>query len=223
MRQLLCFLLAAATSSAILAQGRGPGAIEYKTVPGALASLKAKKGTTVSVRDGYTVIEDKAADAVWSFVPPGHPAYPAVVRRSAVLKDGKAGVALATLCRSGKRACDQLVADFEQRDPQVAGEVRAKAYDARGVPLSEVEVERLGEDVYRLTLTSFTSKTLTAGQQELQARAQQLCGAKSVDFGKYEFKLVESFRDSGKDRGHFLLKQELACGGADMAAPASKP
>jgi hypothetical protein len=218
MRQLLCFLLAAATSCTVLAQGRGPGAIEYKTVAAALADLKARNSGSISIQGGYTVIDDKAGNAVWSFVPVGHPAYPAVVRRGIIVKpNGMTGIAMATLCQSGKTVCDKLVAEFEQRDAQVAKEVRAKAYTAQGVPVSTVEVERLGEDAYRLILTSFTSKTVQAGQQELQAKARQLCGTKSPYLGKYEYNLSESFRDNSKDHGHLLLKQQLSCG--DGAAP----
>jgi hypothetical protein len=219
MQKIVCVLVAAAMSCGALAQGSSP--IKYQTVARALADLKAKKDNTVSIRDGWTIIDDKAANAVWSFVPPGHPAYPAVVRRAAVVRDGKAGTATVSLCQSGKKACDNLMAEFERKTTQAPQEVRARTYDAKGKPVSHLDVERLADDEFLLVLTSFTSKTAQAGQQELQSQAQQLCGTKAASFGKYEFNLLESFSDGGKDKGNLLLKQHLRCGDAQAAPAAS--
>lgn len=208
MKTIFCLLLAAATSCAVLAQGRA--SIGYQNVADALAGLKARKDVVISTRDGWTIVEDQARNITWSFVPAGHPAYPALIKRAAVVRDGKAGIATTQLCQAGKSACDNLSAEFEHLNQ----DLRAKTYTAQGVPVSEIAVEPLGEDAYRLMLTSFTSKSASAGQQELMPKAKQLCGGKAANFGKYQFNLHQSFKDGGKDQGHLSLTQELTCGEA---------
>ena len=219
MRKILLVLLAAAVSFPALAQ-KGT-AIGYRTVAAAMADLKAKKGTSISIHGGWTIIEDKASDAVWSFVPAGHPAYPAVIRRTVVVRDGKAGIATESLCQNNKTACDKLMDEFEKKYERLD----AAPARGQGLAVSEIQVQRLGEDAFRLVLTSHASKNAQAGQRELLPKAKELCGARNAHFGKYEFDLLQSFRDGGKDQGHLLLKQSLTCGEAVLpnAAPAEIP
>src|SRR6188508_1435565 len=61
-----------------------PTSIGYATVKDALAALKAKSGVTFRNQDGWTVAEDKEKIVTWMFVPPDHPAYPSVIKRSLI-------------------------------------------------------------------------------------------------------------------------------------------
>ncbi|MES2318484.1 MAG: DUF4019 domain-containing protein [Pseudomonadota bacterium] len=215
MRKILCALTTAAISCAALAQGSSIG---YRNVATALADLKAKKDVQITLQGGWTIIDDKAGDAIWSFVPASHPAYPATIKRAIVVRDGKVAIAMASLCQASKAACDKLMIEFEQMNTQVQHEVRARQYTSAGVPVSEIDVEQLGEDAYRLTLKSYTSKSAVAGQRELQARAKALCGARNAHFGKYVFDQVESLAGpKSKGVNHLLLKQEIKCGESEPA------
>ncbi len=212
MRKILCLLLAAA--STVPAFARENSAIKYRTVAAAMADLKAKKDATISVQNGWTVIEDQAGAAIWSFVPVGHPAYPAVIRRAIVVQDGKSGIATESLCQASKSACDKLMDEYEKAGSHASADARTSAIGAHGTPARDIQVQRLGDDAFRLVLTSYTSKTAEAGQRELLSKAQQLCGTKPANFGRYEFNLIESFRVGGSDKGHLELKQTISCGEA---------
>ncbi len=101
--------------------------IGYPNPDAALAGLKAKPGTQVSAKDGWTVINDPSDGALWSFPPPGHPAYPSAVKRTPVQKDGQVILNLQVICGAGKAACDDLVRSFQALDNQVAAEMQAEA------------------------------------------------------------------------------------------------
>jgi hypothetical protein len=93
--------------------------IGYPNVAAALAGLHARPGVVFSTKDGWTVASDQAASAVWSFAPPGHPAYSAAVKRSVVEENGAVRVKMEVLCEASKAACDDLVRTFEQLDAQI--------------------------------------------------------------------------------------------------------
>ncbi len=82
---------------ALGAQAQTPTAdsarLDYPSVAAALHDLEARdgNGTVVTHSDGWTIINEPLASAQWSFVPAGHYAYPAVVRR--VIKRGPSGTA----------------------------------------------------------------------------------------------------------------------------------
>lgn len=94
--------------------------IGYPTVTAALAALHARAGVVFSVTDGWTVAHDEAARVVWSFPPPGHPAYPAAVKRSVVEKNGVVQLDMQVLCEASKAACDDLVRTFQKLNAQVS-------------------------------------------------------------------------------------------------------
>jgi hypothetical protein len=81
-----------------------------------MEALRHKSGVKISNSGGWTVIADESNSnfTLWSFVPPGHPAYPAVVRRQIIQNDHGISVAMSVLCEAPKAPCDKLVADFEQ-------------------------------------------------------------------------------------------------------------
>ncbi|MES2016221.1 MAG: hypothetical protein V4484_06965 [Pseudomonadota bacterium] len=198
MQKILCVLLAAATALPVFAQSRA--SIGYANVADALAALKAKKDAVVSDQHGWTVIEDKAGAATWTFVPRGHPAYPALIKRALVASDGKSGVAITQLCHAGKTVCDKLVTEFDNLNKR-----------APELPVAGITVEQLGADAYRLVLTSFTSDSSHTGQQELMPKAKQLCGAKAPILGKFSYNLQVSFTNGRKDKGPMVLTQEISC------------
>jgi hypothetical protein len=81
-------------------------------VDGALAALHSKAGVVFTSHDGWTIAEDDATQTTWSFPPPGHPAYPAAVKRQVIEKDGAASIEMNVLCLATKTACDDLVRSF---------------------------------------------------------------------------------------------------------------
>jgi hypothetical protein len=100
---------------ALFAQTTAPTGVGFKSVADALAALKTRPGTklTVSQPDSWTIITEQGGSVVWSFTPATHPAHPAVVRRSIVVgEDGVPRIELAALCQADKAACDRLMKDF---------------------------------------------------------------------------------------------------------------
>lgn len=115
-------------------QESAPGSFKsrfgYATVQEALQSLKAKANATVEVSkpDGWTIVTEPAPEhAVWSFTPPGHYAYPAVVRRAVKQRpDGDLYVEMAALCQAEKEPCERLIREFQQLNDRMAEDVRKR-------------------------------------------------------------------------------------------------
>lgn len=143
-RSLLLLLVSGAASLAALAQPAG--GIGFATVAAALDALKARSDVTVSDRGGWTIIEDRAAKAFWSFTPLGHPAHPAAVKRTIVSRDGNLAIEMGVLCQAAKPACDRLVAEFQQLNEQMGQSTRANPPPAQGadeqgrVPAAKVQL-----------------------------------------------------------------------------------
>jgi hypothetical protein len=49
--------------------------------------------------------------SLWSFVPEGHPAYPAAVDRKVVQQENDLFIQMSVLCEASKAACDALVTE----------------------------------------------------------------------------------------------------------------
>lgn len=207
----LCLLLAALSFGAV---AQGQGGVGYPTVDAALQALEARSDVRISVQGGWTIAEDRAAGAVWSFTPPDHPAHPAVVKRAVVERDGQAFIDMTALCQASKGACDKLIADFQALNERTAQSARK----APAVPPSVVEAERIGDDSFRLTLKSFRSASVDAGQQELLPKAREVCAGKNISYGHYQFDLLEPFSGPSNQRS-LVLKQEITCGGAGSPPP----
>jgi hypothetical protein len=92
---------------------------EYKTVASALEGLRAKDGVKTSIQAGWTIIEDQSTFSVWSFTPSGHPAYPAVIRRTVVKRGDQISLQTNVLCEAAKAACDAMVAEFARLNEKV--------------------------------------------------------------------------------------------------------
>lgn len=91
----------------------------------ALAALHSKAGVVFTNQDGWTVAEDAATQTIWSFPPPGHPAYPAAVKRQVVEQAGAVSIKMSVHCGATKKACDDLVRSFEQLNAQMAASMRS--------------------------------------------------------------------------------------------------
>jgi hypothetical protein len=102
---------AAASAPAPLAESPH-SSIGYPTVAAALADLKSRRDVTISTEKGWTIANDSASRALWSFSPADYPAYPAAVKRQVIEKDGLVTVEMNILCQAGKAACDDLVRSF---------------------------------------------------------------------------------------------------------------
>ena len=88
--------------------------IEFVNVDEALAALKAKPGTEFRTEGpGWIIVKD--GDAVWTFVPENHYAYPALVRRNLELENGTWFMRTRVLCRI-EAACQSLAADYRKAD-----------------------------------------------------------------------------------------------------------
>jgi hypothetical protein len=87
--------------------------IGYPSVAAALGAMRARKDVKASVQGGWTVVTEQDGLTLWSFTPEGHPAYPAVVKRQMVQKDGAWYVNMNALCETTKAACDKLIEDFK--------------------------------------------------------------------------------------------------------------
>jgi len=89
-----------------VALGQTPGSlpespdstIGYPGVQAALDALHKKPGVTFKSESGWTIATDEAAFAVWSFAPKEHPAYPAVVKRAVVTRNGATYVDMSAQC-----------------------------------------------------------------------------------------------------------------------------
>lgn len=76
--------------------------------------LGAKPGVKRSSQNGWLIAADDATRTVWSFAPPGHPAYPTVVRRQVAQGAGGLDIAMAVRCEAAKPDCDELARTFAQ-------------------------------------------------------------------------------------------------------------
>ncbi len=213
-------ILAGLLNAANLVGAQGSRDIGYPSVAAALEALKARKDVKISVQGGWTIADDPANRALWSFTPMGHPAYPAAVRRALVEVKGNVVIETKALCEASKAACDRLVEDFKELNNKAAQDARASreaTAAAKPAPASEISVQRIADDTFSLTLKSYRSATVQAGQEELLPKAAELCGERKFDFTKYQFEAMEAL-DPGAAKGALLLKQEIHCGGNGLPA-----
>jgi hypothetical protein len=125
MRMLFCLVFTFANLAVAQAQpGKSPQGGEYATAAAALKALRAKSGVKISTQAGWTVVEDRSTLSVWSFAPPGHPAFPAAVRRKVVQEGSNILVQMNVLCEAPKPACDAMVAEFQKLNGQVRDDLK---------------------------------------------------------------------------------------------------
>jgi hypothetical protein len=121
-------VLAAALVAASPAHAQDkPRPLGYAKVADALAALEKNPDATISHRDGWTVVTVKKPElAVWSFVPKGHDAYPAVVRRLVRKTDKGTFVEMKVLCEAKQEPCRRLALQFQQMTAQMQRALEAK-------------------------------------------------------------------------------------------------
>jgi hypothetical protein len=105
----------------VSAQGGTPLPVEfngsdigYPSVAAALAALRSLPEVHIVVTDGWTLADDAAHDTFWRFTPPGHPAWPSVIKQMMVLRDDRIAVDLHIRCEATKAACDALLVDVQR-------------------------------------------------------------------------------------------------------------
>jgi hypothetical protein len=86
--------------------------VGYDTVAEALAAVRSKSGVVFTTENGWLIATDEAAYTIWSFAPPGYPAYPAVVKRQVIAQGSGSQIKMTVLCEASKEACDDLVRTF---------------------------------------------------------------------------------------------------------------
>jgi hypothetical protein len=127
LRMLISLLFVSATANAQL----GPlpeverSSIEYESTAEALAALRSKPGVEMTVQGNWTIAYEPRRHVIWSFAPTEHPAYPAVVKRAIVEKDGSMVVEMAVKCQASKAACDDLVREFIRLNEAMRKSVQA--------------------------------------------------------------------------------------------------
>jgi hypothetical protein len=106
---------------------RDARSLGYTHVADALEAVPKLPGAKVTHQDGWTVVSvPKPEIAVWSFVPEGHEAYPAVVRRLVRKSDKGTFLEMKVLCEGKKDACQKLTAQFQQMTEQMQQAMRAR-------------------------------------------------------------------------------------------------
>jgi len=87
----------------------GAPTIGYPTVQAALEALRNKPGVKFRTENGWLIAQDDDEIAVYMFVPKDHPAYPTVIKRSVVNRDGKGYMETNVRCEASKPTCDDLM------------------------------------------------------------------------------------------------------------------
>jgi hypothetical protein len=132
MSAFLCFNLlvvhAAQAADDAASEARIEAVIEYPSVAAALEALRTDPAAQLESQAGWIVVasSERGNPVLWSFTPEGHPAHPAVVKRTALEKKGTGFVELATLCQGPEAACVELLDEFRQIAQQVAQSNLAK-------------------------------------------------------------------------------------------------
>jgi hypothetical protein len=101
--------------------------IEYESPADALVALRSKPGVEISVQGGWTIAYEPASHVIWSFTPEKHAAYPSVIKRAIVEKDGSVFINMDVKCKASKEICDELVRDFIQLNENMRSSMQSKA------------------------------------------------------------------------------------------------
>jgi hypothetical protein len=109
---------AAGAASAQETQGSGPF-FGYQSVTAVQAALQTRPKMQVYGRNGWTMIADPKSSVVWSFAPPGDPAYPAVIRRSIQREGGQLVMQTCIRCESSQAECNAASRRFQRMSAPV--------------------------------------------------------------------------------------------------------
>jgi hypothetical protein len=122
--------LAPATQAPSAAPAASDAGFGYPTVAAALAALHADPGVLWKEQDGWTLALDKAHQTIWSFTPPGQPAYPAAIKRVFVKRETGTAIEMKVLCQAPRPACDAMVRKFAERTQAAIVHQRERAASA---------------------------------------------------------------------------------------------
>ena len=82
--------------------------IGFASLEEATKALRAKPGVTFRNQAGWVVAEDTQASTVWLLTPPGHPAYPSIVKRTLVNSADGAYFETNVRCFASQEVCDKF-------------------------------------------------------------------------------------------------------------------
>jgi hypothetical protein len=133
----LCGIVLLIATHAFAQQAEPERGIGYPSVAAALEALKARSDVHISHHGEWTIANDARDGAIWSFAPPSHPAHPAVVKRSAVQRDGQVWIDMRALCQAEKAACDKLMEEFKALNQRVIAEAQQRAQKSTPAPSEE--------------------------------------------------------------------------------------
>lgn len=128
--------------------------IGFATVAEAFATLRSRPGVEISRQGGWTIITEPTSRTVWTFPPPGHPAYPSVLKRSLGLRDGSTYLDMKVLCESTKAACDQLVIDFQQLNQRTTVSVQGQRPGASAAAPDQRPLAKTAKSLEEINITS---------------------------------------------------------------------
>lgn len=96
--------------------------IGYPSIEAALAALHADPTAQFETQQGWTLVANRegANPVQWFFTPPGHPAHPAVVKRTAIERNGTGFIDLGALCYGPESECFTLIDGFRQQSQLAA-------------------------------------------------------------------------------------------------------
>ena len=116
MRTIAMMFFACSVQGAFAADDE-PAPIGEANVAAVLEALRADASAQFREQRGWTVVASREAGepVEWFFTPEGHAAHPAVVKRTAIERDGVGMIDLAALCHAEQAACDRLLDDFRQQ------------------------------------------------------------------------------------------------------------
>ena len=106
-----CALLAACASQRNREQ---TSVIGYSSVAEARHAVMKQPGATSLEERGWLIVVDPNHYTLWTFTPPGHEAYPAVVKRVITQEKDNVYVQMTALCQAEKPACDRLFDRFKR-------------------------------------------------------------------------------------------------------------
>lgn len=115
MRQRQRKILFVVTIAVLLAPGlyaaqTSRSGIGYRSVSAARTALAGNPAVQTAEQAGWTIVTDAQGNdfTTWTFAPRAHPAYPSVLRRDIVLKDGNPTLITRLLCEAPRGVCDAL-------------------------------------------------------------------------------------------------------------------
>ena len=122
---LACALLSACAG---MHSGEQTSVIGYSSVAEARHAVVKQPGATTREEGGWLIVVDPNHYTLWTFTPPDHEAYPAVVKRVITQEKDNVYVQMTALCQAEKPACDRLFDRFKR-----ANEKARRAMQRRSV------------------------------------------------------------------------------------------